>query len=78
MDGNVWEWVEDCVHNNYDGAPMDGSAWTTGGDCSRRVVRGGSWYVNPGSLRSAFRNWYPPDSRNQFLGIRVGLTLLAP
>lgn len=38
--GNAWEWVQDCWHNNYDGAPGDGSAWVTGGDCQRRVLRG--------------------------------------
>ncbi len=40
--GNVWEWVEDCSHQNYQGAPVDGSAWkeANGGDCDRRVVRG--------------------------------------
>ena len=41
--GNVWEWVEDCWHDSYRGAPSDGTAWTAGGDCSRRVLRGGSW-----------------------------------
>ena len=40
--GNVWEWVEDCWHDDYEGAPSDGSAWTAQGDCSRRVLRGGS------------------------------------
>ena len=53
--GNVWEWVGDCWHENYARAPRDGSAWTTGGDCSRRVVRGGSWDYNPWLLRSAYR-----------------------
>ena len=43
MHGNVWEWVEDSWHENYDGAPADGSAWLRGGDTSYRVVRGGSW-----------------------------------
>ena len=43
MIGNVWEWVEDCWHDSYRGAPTDGSAWTTGGADCRRVVRGGSW-----------------------------------
>ena len=41
--GNVWEWTQDCWHGSYAGAPTDGSAWTSGGDCARRVVRGGSW-----------------------------------
>jgi formylglycine-generating enzyme required for sulfatase activity len=43
MVGNTWEWVQDCVHNDYNnGAPTDGSAWIQGGDCKERVVRGGS------------------------------------
>ena len=37
MHGNVWEWVEDCYHGNYEGAPTDGSAWTAGANCSKRV-----------------------------------------
>ncbi len=58
MHGNVWEWVEDCWHASYAGAPADGSAWTEGGDCGARLVRGGSWYFEPGNLRAAFRFWY--------------------
>ena len=46
MVGNVWEWTEDCWHHNYEGAPADGSAWTSG-DCGARVVRGGSWRYDP-------------------------------
>ena len=42
MHGNVWEWVEDCWNGSYAGAPSDGSAWRSG-DCSVRVLRGGSW-----------------------------------
>ncbi|MEE1569300.1 MAG: SUMF1/EgtB/PvdO family nonheme iron enzyme, partial [Alphaproteobacteria bacterium] len=41
--GNVFEWVSDCWHESYTGAPADGGAWTTGGDCGGRVLRGGSW-----------------------------------
>ena len=41
--GNVWEWVEDCWHGDYSGAPADGSTWTTGENCGERVLRGGSW-----------------------------------
>ena len=55
MHGNVWEWVEDCWHEDYSGAPVDGSAWTSGGDCGKRVLRGGSWYDYPRYLRSANR-----------------------
>ena len=42
MHGNVWEWVQDCWNDNYEGAPTDGTAWLSG-DCDRRVLRGGSW-----------------------------------
>jgi formylglycine-generating enzyme required for sulfatase activity len=75
MHGNVWEWVEDCLHNDYRGAPDDGSAWTVGGNCNRRAVRGGSWTVEPRSLRSAVHLWDPSSSRFPRLGIRIGRTL---
>ena len=76
MHGNVSEWVEDCYHESYDGAPMDGSAWTTG-DCPSRVIRGGSWIELPQALRSAGRNWNDSDIRVSGLGFRVGRTLSA-
>ena len=47
--GNAREWVEDCWHGSYRGAPSDGSAWTSGGDCGYRVLRGGSWNNAPGA-----------------------------
>ncbi len=50
MHGNVWEWVEDVWHENYEGAPDDGSAWTEGGDQGGRVMRGGSWSNASGPL----------------------------
>ena len=78
MHGNVWEWVEDCWHDSYDsywGAPSDGSAWTTGGDCSRRVLRGGSWILRPGGLRSAYRIRNSSGTRYYSLGFRVSRTL---
>jgi formylglycine-generating enzyme required for sulfatase activity len=74
MQGNVWQWTEDCYHDSYAGAPSDGSAWTTG-DCGRRVVRGGSWSNDPKSLRSASRYRDTPDYRDFNLGFRVGRTL---
>src|SRR5208337_3705806 len=54
MHGNVWEWVEDCYHDTYEGAPLDGKAWTER-KCEYRVLRGGSWGVNPWGLRAANR-----------------------
>lgn len=54
MHGNVQEWTEDCSHPTYQGAPTDGKAWTIG-ECDLRVLRGGSWWLPPTMLRSAFR-----------------------
>jgi formylglycine-generating enzyme required for sulfatase activity len=73
--GNVWEWVEDCWHGNYEGAPVDGSVWVSGGYCEDRVLRGGSWFIKPSFLRSAnrFRN-SPGDRLNNF-GFRIARTL---
>ncbi len=56
MHGNVWEWCEDNGHDNYEGAPTDGSAWITG-NSNTAVVRGGSWVNSPNDCRSAFRNF---------------------
>ena len=57
MSGNVYEWVEDCWHENYAGAPVDGSAWVRGGNCDGRVLRGGSFNSRPAWVRSATRGW---------------------
>jgi formylglycine-generating enzyme required for sulfatase activity len=70
MLGNVWEWCEDNWHPDYHGAPDDGSAWR-GGDASTRILRGGAWNYSPSGLRSADRNWFPPDGRTSFIGLRV-------
>ncbi|TXH12057.1 MAG: formylglycine-generating enzyme family protein [Hyphomicrobiaceae bacterium] len=75
MHGNVWEWTADPWHDSYQGAPTDGMAWIEGGDASRRVVRGGSWYDNPDFLRSALRDRSTTDVRSRNLGFRVGRTL---
>lgn len=74
MTGNVWQWLEDCLHGSYEGAPADGSAWISG-DCNLRTDRGGSWISNASNLRIAFRGSYPAGSRNYSLGIRVARTL---
>ncbi|HEY7750136.1 MAG TPA: SUMF1/EgtB/PvdO family nonheme iron enzyme [Aestuariivirgaceae bacterium] len=70
MHGNVWEWVEDCWNETYENAPVNGSAWTTG-DCTTRVVRGGSWNSDIPKLRSAARGWNQPSGRNRSIGFRV-------
>ena len=69
--GNVWEWVEDCWHDNYSGAPTDGSAWTTACSGNTRVLRGGSWGNVPAFLRSASRIRNTPDDRYFNLGLRL-------
>ncbi|WP_243725231.1 formylglycine-generating enzyme family protein [Candidatus Thiosymbion oneisti] len=76
MAGNVYEWVEDCWHDSYAGAPADGSAWLQagGGDCARRVLRGGGWVNIPWRLRSAIRNWDTADEANLNVGIRLART----
>jgi formylglycine-generating enzyme required for sulfatase activity len=75
MHGNVWEWVADCLHTNYEGAPKDGSAWIAQGDCNNRVIRGGSWVGYPVGLRSALRFWFSADDHGIDLGFRIGRTL---
>ena len=74
MLGNVWEWVEDCWHGSYAGAPTDGSAWESGGDCGERVIRGGSWISGPRYLRSAVRGWFSAEFRYYYVGFRVSRT----
>ena len=74
MHGNVWEWVQDCWHGDYSSAPSDGSAWTTGCNGNRRVLRGGSWYDYPAILRSAYRNGNMPDNRFSGIGLRLART----
>ena len=74
MHGNVWEWVEDVWHDNYQEAPADGSAWTDAegkNSYSIRVNRGGSWSYSPAFLRSADRLRNEPDNRDNRLGFRV-------
>ena len=75
MHGNVSEWTQDCWHEDYQGAPSDGSAWTSGGDCGRHVLRGGSSYSYPSDLRAADRSWYVTFFRDYLYGFRVARTL---
>jgi len=70
MHGNVWEWVQDCYHDSYSGAPSDGSAWESG-RCFRRVLRGGSWYATSEGARSAFRGSNLPAEYHFYSGFRL-------
>src|SRR5262245_29868313 len=69
MSGNVWEWVEDCWHNDYKEAPTDGSAWleANGGNCGQRVIRGGSWNFTPLNLRASRREAKTPTTATSSL-----------
>jgi formylglycine-generating enzyme required for sulfatase activity len=68
MHGNVWEWCADSWHDNYSGAPIDGSAWT---NSTSRVLRGGSWFVNPSACRSAYRGRANSGDSDAYIGFRV-------
>jgi len=71
--GNMDEWCLDPWHENYVGAPTDGSAWGVNGDTSFRVARGGSWYDGGDNCRSAARDKNAPDLKLPFLGFRVAM-----
>ena len=70
MHGNVWEWCEDDWHGDYQGAPMNGSAWLSGSSVVK-VIRGGSWYYYPVFCRSASRFIFTRFDRNNDFGFRV-------
>jgi formylglycine-generating enzyme required for sulfatase activity len=73
MHGNAWEWVQDCWHDSYVGGPTDARAWdeAAGGDCSKRLLRGGSSVSAPATLRAANRLRDDPSNRKNDVGFRV-------
>jgi formylglycine-generating enzyme len=75
MLGNAWHWVEDCFHSNYVDAPSDASIAVEWGECSQRVVRGGSWNNGPSYLRAGVRDGVGTGNRDSFNGFRVARTL---
>jgi len=74
MNGNVWEWVDDCWHRNYEGAPSDGRSWDDTG-CTVRVIRSGSWRNDKTYVHSASRFKYDAYVRYVLNGFRVAKTL---
>ena len=70
MLGNVFEWVQDCWHADYGGAPADGSAWMTG-DCSQHDMRGGSWFTAPPLVSASARNRFEETYRSNSVGFRL-------
>jgi formylglycine-generating enzyme required for sulfatase activity len=73
MHGYLWEWCGDAWHDNYAGAPADGSAWLTGGDAAKRVLRSGSWKDPAERLTSSFRRAASKDLRDDAVGLRCVL-----
>ncbi|MEW8403326.1 MAG: SUMF1/EgtB/PvdO family nonheme iron enzyme [Candidatus Thiodiazotropha taylori] len=71
MHGNLWEWVQDHYHDNYPGAPDDGSAREDRGSDAPRVLRGGAWVADPEDARSAYRLRLNPGYRDYYWGFRV-------
>ncbi len=70
MFGNVFEWTQDCWHDDYVKAPIDGSA-RMDGDCSEHELRGGSWFSSPAFVRSAYRNYFAAEYRSASIGVRL-------
>ena len=69
--GNVWEWTADCYHDDYRGAPVDGTAWILDGDCERRVLRGGSWETFPNGITVTSRFMDDRSMATSLWGFRV-------
>jgi formylglycine-generating enzyme required for sulfatase activity len=72
--GNAYDWIEDCYHYSYTGAPSDGSAWISG-DCTYRALRGGSWFNDPTDLRAANIGGNAPAIQDSDHGFRVARAL---
>lgn len=70
MYGNVWEWVQDCWHEDYAAAPPTGGVWS-GGDCGLRMLRGGGWNSPADFARSAVRGSYAPHLNDAANGFRL-------
>ena len=73
MHGNVWEWCADHWHNSYNFVPDNHLPWLIPGasEAHPRLLRGGSWFDDPGSCRSAYRDGSHPDGQHSYVGFRV-------
>ncbi len=71
LHGQVWEWCADNWHDNYQGAPIDGSAWLKENQKAYRIIRGGAWNLNPSIGRCAFRLSNSPDYDYDPCGFRL-------
>jgi len=69
--GNVWEWLEDVWHSNYDNAPTDGSPWVSGGESNTHLLRSGSTLKPTFALRCARRSKYDSTDRYFDVGFRI-------
>ena len=78
MHGNVWEWCADAWHEDYQGAPFNGSVWNAADKKAARVLRGGCWHEIPGNCRSAVRLKSEAGEREDFFGLRVALSMDFP
>lgn len=74
MQGNVWEWVQDCYHDSYEQAPTDGSAWEVD-ECTNKALRGGSWFGEPGLISPSDRFGFEQDTADFSLGFRLAKSL---
>ncbi len=72
--GYLWEWCADAWHDDYTGAPADGSPWVDGGDAQRRVLRGGSWKDPAERLTSSYRRAAPRTLKDDAVGLRPVLS----
>jgi len=70
MLGNAFEWVQDCWHADYQGAPVDGSAWMDA-NCTEHGLRGGSWFTSPAQVSAMARNRFEQDYRSDSVGFRL-------